>query len=130
MVPFLHHHRILNGWAILKHVPYSKFFTEIFSSFETTFWKKPGPIEREALLDLVEDKDALFCLLTDKIDLELVEKAPNLKVVGKGTNGEQPGKTIVHFLTPYGASSISPPYNFKASYLVLLPCPSHGNVDL
>ena len=66
-------------------MPQSKFFTEIFSSFETTFWKNPGPIEREALLDLVEDKDALFCLLTDKIDLELIDKAPNLKVVGKGT---------------------------------------------
>lgn len=50
--------------------------------FEIAFWNKPGPIERGSLLSLIQDKDALFCLLTDKIDKEVLEKASNLKVLG------------------------------------------------
>jgi lactate dehydrogenase-like 2-hydroxyacid dehydrogenase len=51
-------------------------------SFETTFWTQPGPITRESLLTMIEDKEAIFCLLTDRIDRQLLENAPNLKVVG------------------------------------------------
>jgi phosphoglycerate dehydrogenase-like enzyme len=47
-----------------------------------TFWSKPGPIERSSLLDQIADKDALFCLLTDKIDLEVIGKAQKLKILG------------------------------------------------
>jgi len=31
---------------------------------------------------MIEDKEAIFCLLTDRIDRQLLENAPNLKVVG------------------------------------------------
>ena len=55
---------------------------EIFS-FDTTFWTKAGPIERESLLELIADKDAVFCLLTDKFDRQLIDAAKNLKVVGQ-----------------------------------------------
>lgn len=43
--------------------------------------KKKPPI-KELIMDKIVDKDALLCLLTDKIDREVIEKAPNLKVIG------------------------------------------------
>ena len=52
-------------------------------SFEITHWTKPGPIQRQALKELITDKQALFCLLTDKIDSEILNEAKNLKVIGK-----------------------------------------------
>ena len=52
-------------------------------SFEITHWSKPGPITRQGLKDLISDKDALFCLLTDKIDQEILQCASQLKVIGK-----------------------------------------------
>ena len=54
-----------------------------FDSFEITYWSKPGPITRQGLKDLIPDKDALFCLLTDKIDQEILQCAAQLKVIGK-----------------------------------------------
>jgi len=50
--------------------------------FEITHWSKPGPITRQGLKDLIPDKDALFCLLTDKIDQEILQCASQLKVIG------------------------------------------------
>jgi glyoxylate reductase len=39
------------------------------------------PMEREALLRAVEDKDGLLCMITDTIDEELMQRAPRLKMV-------------------------------------------------
>ncbi|MBD3291976.1 MAG: hypothetical protein GF393_03570, partial [Armatimonadia bacterium] len=38
-------------------------------------------LEREELLEAVKDVDGLLCLLTDTIDGELMDAAPNLKIV-------------------------------------------------
>ena len=58
----------------------------LLDSFEITHWSKPGPITRQGLKDLIPDKDALFCLLTDKIDQEILQCATQLKVIGKLNN--------------------------------------------
>jgi len=42
---------------------------------------KDGPPARDVLLKEVEDVDGLFCLLTEKIDVELMDRAKKLKVV-------------------------------------------------
>ncbi len=42
---------------------------------------KEWPPKREELIEKVRDKDALLCLLTDKIDAEVMDAAPNLKVI-------------------------------------------------
>ena len=39
------------------------------------------PPSREELLKKVRDKDGLLCLLTDKIDSELMDNAPNLRII-------------------------------------------------
>jgi len=41
----------------------------------------PGPIRREELLTRVEDADALICLLSDRIDEEVIKNAPRLRII-------------------------------------------------
>jgi glyoxylate reductase len=48
--------------------------------FEAEYWKEPQPMPREELLARVADKEGLVCLLTDKINDELLDKAPKLKI--------------------------------------------------
>jgi len=42
---------------------------------------KEWPPSRQELIEKVRDKDALLCLLTDKIDAEVMDAAPKLKVI-------------------------------------------------
>jgi glyoxylate reductase len=44
-------------------------------------WPEEGPPPREVLLEKVRDVDGLLCLLTDRIDAELLDRAPRLRVV-------------------------------------------------
>ena len=39
------------------------------------------PMERERLLRRVTDKDGLLCMITDRIDTELLDRAPRLKMI-------------------------------------------------
>jgi glyoxylate reductase len=48
---------------------------------ETRVWKGELPPPREVLLDEVREIEGLLCLLTDKVDAELLDAAPKLKVV-------------------------------------------------
>jgi glyoxylate reductase len=49
--------------------------------FEVEYWTEPDSISRRELLKRVADKDALICLLTEKIDEALLEAAPKLRIV-------------------------------------------------
>ena len=42
---------------------------------------KEWPPSREDLISKVKDKDGLLCLLTDRIDAEVMDSAPNLRVI-------------------------------------------------
>jgi glyoxylate reductase len=48
--------------------------------FEMDYWTQPERIPRAELLKRVADKDALVCLLTEKVDEELLAAAPKLRV--------------------------------------------------
>lgn len=50
---------------------------------ETEVWPEDCPPPREVLLDRVRDIDGLVCLLTDRIDAELLDHAPKLRVVSQ-----------------------------------------------
>ncbi|GJQ80973.1 hypothetical protein Trydic_g4789 [Trypoxylus dichotomus] len=54
---------------------------------DVTCWSEPSPVPRNELLKNVIDIDALFCLLTDKIDRELLDKAKKLKIVASMSVG-------------------------------------------
>ena len=45
------------------------------------YWDSEMPPPRDVLLREVQDIDGLYCLLTEKIDAELFDAAPNLRVV-------------------------------------------------
>ncbi len=48
---------------------------------EVDLWESDDVVPREILLQKVQDIDGLYCLLTDKVDAELLDRAPRLKVV-------------------------------------------------
>ncbi len=48
---------------------------------EVEYWERPERPPRAELLKRVADKDALICLLTEKIDGELLAAAPKLRIV-------------------------------------------------
>lgn len=48
--------------------------------FEMEYWTRPERIPRAELLLRVADKDALICLLTEKVDAELLAAAPKLRI--------------------------------------------------
>jgi glyoxylate reductase len=48
--------------------------------FHVDYWKPPERIPREDLLKRVADKEGLVCLLTEKVDDELLSAAPKLRI--------------------------------------------------
>ncbi|MGJ9384216.1 2-hydroxyacid dehydrogenase [Salipaludibacillus sp. CF4.18] len=59
---------------------------EIINNLEEYFiismWQEEDvPVPRDVLLENVKDIDGLFCLLTEDINKELLDKAPNLKII-------------------------------------------------
>ncbi len=53
------------------------------SSAEIEVWQGELPPPREVLLEKAADSDGLLCLLTDRIDAELLDHAPKLRVVSQ-----------------------------------------------
>lgn len=47
---------------------------------EVEYWTKAERISREELLRRIKDKEALVCLLTEKVNLELLGAAPKLRI--------------------------------------------------
>jgi len=48
--------------------------------FETEYWRGPHPLPRQELLSRVGGLDGLVCLLSDKINDELLDRAPRLRI--------------------------------------------------
>lgn len=53
----------------------------VMQQFDAEVWQAELPPPRETLLDKIKDKVGLLALLTDKIDAELMDKNPQLRVV-------------------------------------------------
>jgi glyoxylate reductase len=53
----------------------------VLSACDADVWNDELPPPREVLLSKVQNIQGLLCLLTDKIDAELLDKAPGLKVI-------------------------------------------------
>jgi len=49
-------------------------------NFQVDYWTPPERISRAELLQRVADKDGLVCLLTEKVDDELLNTAPSLRI--------------------------------------------------
>ncbi|KAJ8971897.1 hypothetical protein NQ314_000510 [Rhamnusium bicolor] len=49
---------------------------------EVTSWTGLDPVPRDELLEKIENKNALFCMLTDVIDSKVLDKAgQNLQII-------------------------------------------------
>src|SRR5216110_2512867 len=49
-------------------------------SCEMEYWANPERPPREEVLQRVKDKEGLICLLTEKVDDELLQAAPKLRI--------------------------------------------------
>jgi glyoxylate reductase len=47
---------------------------------DVEYWEKPGRPPREEVLQRLKDKDGLICLLTEKVNEELLRTAPKLRI--------------------------------------------------
>src|SRR5437899_12793766 len=56
-------------------------------SFDVEYWTQPERISREELLRRTRDKEALVCLLTERVDEELLAAAPKLKLAANVAAG-------------------------------------------
>lgn len=66
---------------ITRKLP-SEIIEKLSEHFQVRMWDKENvPVPREVLLNEVKEIEGLYCMLTDTIDKELLDKAPNLKVV-------------------------------------------------
>nr|WP_309098382.1 D-glycerate dehydrogenase [Fredinandcohnia onubensis] len=66
---------------ITRKMP-KEIYEKLAMHFDVKMWHEETiPVPREVLLKEVENVDGLYCLLTDTIDKEVFDHAPNLKVV-------------------------------------------------
>ena len=66
---------------ITRKIP-TKILEPYTSQFEFKMWNEEEiPVPREVLSEEVKDIDGLLCLLTEKIDEDLLKNAPKLKMI-------------------------------------------------
>ena len=66
---------------VLTRVPYDGIVEPLSAVGDLWAWPHDRPIDRTTLLDRVETATGLYCMLTDAVDLELLDAAPNLRIV-------------------------------------------------
>jgi glyoxylate reductase len=67
---------------ITRHLPELAWF-ELDKHCDVEIWDHETPPPYEIIMQNVRDKVGLLCLLTDKIDANLMDAAPNLKVISQ-----------------------------------------------
>ena len=67
---------------VTRHLPDAA-TNELLRTCEVEIWDFKIPPPYEKLIKKVGDKEGLLCLLTDRIDAELMDAAPNLKVISQ-----------------------------------------------
>ena len=67
---------------VTRHLP-EKAFMELIAACEVEIWDEEFPPPYEIIKDRISDKQGILCLLTDRIDADLLDQAPDLKVVSQ-----------------------------------------------
>jgi glyoxylate reductase len=66
---------------ITRKLP-TEIIDKLSKHFQVRMWEEENiPVPRDILMEEVRDIDGLYCMLTDAIDSEVFEQAPNLKIV-------------------------------------------------
>jgi lactate dehydrogenase-like 2-hydroxyacid dehydrogenase len=66
---------------VTRKLPGNSFTRIAQAGHEVELWPGDGPVERAVLLEAVADAEGLLCMLTDSIDIDLLEASPKLRVV-------------------------------------------------
>ncbi len=67
---------------VTRHLP-EKAYQALKQACDVEIWDEEFPPPYEVIRENVVDKQGILCLLTDRIDVELLEAAPQLKVVSQ-----------------------------------------------
>src|SRR5260370_37429957 len=77
---------------------------------EVEYWAKPERPPREEVLRRVKDKEGLICLLTEKVNDELLQAGPKLRIAANVAVGLDnidawacPGRAVVSTDNPHGS---------------------------
>lgn len=65
---------------ITRKIP-NELFEHYEDYYDLRMWEKSEPVPRERLLQEVKEVDGLLCMISEEIDDDLLQAAPNLKVV-------------------------------------------------
>src|SRR5258706_6246399 len=69
-----------NPKVLVRHSLFEPARQILQETCEVEYWAKPGLPPREEVLRRVKDKEGLICLLTEKINEELLSVAPKLRI--------------------------------------------------
>src|SRR5260370_10469974 len=105
------------------HVLFEEPRRRLAETFEVEYWDRNERPPRPEVLQRVAGKDALICLLTEKVDRELLDAAgPNLRIVANvavgGGNIDLPSRTPPNVAGPHTPGGL--PGNTPAFPLALL----------
>ncbi len=66
---------------VTRKLPSKRAMDLLFKYLDVDLREEEVPPSKEEMIAHLEDKDALLCLLTDKVDAETIRSAPKLKVI-------------------------------------------------
>jgi glyoxylate reductase len=67
---------------VTRHLPEAA-WDELAEACDVEIWDEEFPPPYDMITRQIKDKDGLICLLTDKIDADLMDHAPNLQVISQ-----------------------------------------------
>lgn len=67
--------------VVIARKPPGPALSHLLEACDVWMWEEDNTMPRELLLEKVADADGLYCMLFDRVDDELLEAAPKLKVV-------------------------------------------------
>ncbi len=67
---------------VTRHLP-EKALNALLEACDVEIWDEEFPPPYETIVEKIADKQGLMCLLTDRIDAELMDAAPDLKVISQ-----------------------------------------------
>lgn len=73
---------LVNRVYVTKGLP-DDILAPLRDRFAVDVWSEPGPIPRDLLLNAARQANGLLCMITEEIDVELLEAAPDLRVVSQ-----------------------------------------------
>ena len=63
--------------GIIPEIAYSK----LSESYDVTMYRGEKPLSKDQIVEGIKDKDALLCILSDRIDRDIMESNPNLEII-------------------------------------------------